>query len=195
LSERKRRSNLDNPQGAAGRHGSPGVRAVFDLGGAAVKRTSRRAAIAAVGVTASAVAVTAALASPPSGFRPTNLVDEAELKALVHVNSDRIKFQTKEPVDVRVQTVTFDAHGFSGWHHHPGIVIVAVKSGAVTVTHGECKGTVYGIGAPNGSAFVEYGDEPAEVRNKTNKPAKLYATFIAPDADPGVFRIEDEPIC
>ena len=66
-----------------------------------MKRTSRRAAIAAVGVTASAVAVTAALASPPSGFRPTNLVDEAELKALVHVNSDRIKFGASSELGVK----------------------------------------------------------------------------------------------
>jgi hypothetical protein len=34
--------------------------------------------------------------------------------------------------------------------------------------------------------FVEHGDEPGQVRNKTAKPAKLYATFVAPDADPGV---------
>jgi len=159
-----------------------------------VKRTRRRAAVAAVGVTASAVAVTAALASPPSGFHPTNLVDEAELKAPIHVNSDRIKLQTKEPVDVRVQTVTFDAHGFSGWHHHPGIVIVAVKSGAVTVLDADCNASTYGPGQPSGSVFVESGDEPGEVRNLTDEPATVYATLVAPDADPTLFRIDDAPV-
>lgn len=159
-----------------------------------MKRTRRRAAVAAVGVAAGAVAVTAALASPPSGFHPTNLVDEAELKAPVHVNSDRIKFKTKDPVDVRVQTVTFDPHGFSGWHHHPGIVIVAVKSGAVTVLDADCNASTYGPGQPSGSVFVESGDEPGEVRNLTDEPATVYATFVAPDADPPVFRIEDAPV-
>jgi len=75
------------------------------------------------------------------------------------------------------------------------MVIVAVQTGAVTVVHADCNGTTYGVGSPNGSVFVESGDEPGEVRNATDQPAKLYATFVAPDADPGVFRIEDAPIC
>jgi hypothetical protein len=39
--------------------------------------------------------------------------------------------------------------------------------------------------------FIESGDVPGEVRNTTDQAAKIYATFVAPDADPGVFRIED----
>ena len=50
-----------------------------------------------------------------------------------------------------------------------------------------------GVGDARGPR--EHGDHPGQVRNKTAKPAKLYATFVAPDADPGVFRVEDEPIC
>jgi quercetin dioxygenase-like cupin family protein len=159
-----------------------------------VKHTRRRAAAAAVGVTATVVAVTAALASPPFGFHTTNLVDEAELNAPVHVNSDGVKFKTKEAADIRVQAVSFDPHGVSGWHHHPGIVIIAVKSGTLTVLDAHCNATTYGPGQPSGSAFVESGDEPGEVRNLTDEPAMAYATFVAPDADPPVFRIEDEPV-
>jgi quercetin dioxygenase-like cupin family protein len=160
-----------------------------------VKHARRRAAVAAVGVAASAVAVTAALASPPLGFHPTNLVAEAELPAPVHLTSDSIKFKTKEPVDVRVQSVTIDPGGRSGWHHHPGMVVVAVETGTVTVLDAACNASTYGPGSPNGSVFIESGDEPGEVRNTTDKPATVYATFIAPDADPGVFRIEDAPAC
>ena len=159
-----------------------------------MKLTRRRAAIAAVGVTASAVAATAALASPPLGFHAVNLVGEAQLPGPVHVNSDRVKFQTKDPADVRVQEVTFDAHGVSGWHHHPGIVIVAVKSGTLTVFDADCNATTYGPGQRRGSVFVESGDEPGEVRNLTDEPATAYATFVAPDANPPVFRIEDAPV-
>jgi len=36
-----------------------------------------------------------------------------------------------------------------------------------------------------GSVFVESGDEPHEARNLTDQPATVYATFLAPDADPG----------
>jgi quercetin dioxygenase-like cupin family protein len=164
-------------------------------GGAAVKYARKRAVVATVGFAVCGVAAAAAVASPPFQFFATNLVAEAELTQRVHLNSDRVKFQTKGPVDVRVQEVNVAPGGRSGWHHHPGMVIVAVQTGAVTVVHSDCSGTTYGVGSPNGSVFVESGDEPAEVRNATDQPAKLYATFVAPDADPGVFRIEDAPIC
>jgi hypothetical protein len=158
-----------------------------------VTHTRRSAAGAAVALAASAVAVTAAIGSMPSGFHAENLVD-AQLMAPVHVNHDGIKFKTKKPADLRVQKVTFDAHGYSGWHHHPGVVIVAVKSGTVTVLDSDCHATAYGPGQPSGSVFVETEDEPGEVRNLTDEPATVYATFVAPHADPPVFRIEDAPV-
>ena len=157
-----------------------------------MKHARRRAAIATTALAASAVAVTAALASPPLGFHATNLVAEAEHPAPVHLNSDGIKLKTKSPVDVRVQSVTIDPGGRSGWHHHPGMVVVAVQTGTVTVLDASCHATTYGPGSPNGSAFIESGDNPGEVRNTTDQPATVYATFIAPDADPGIFRIEDD---
>jgi hypothetical protein len=160
-----------------------------------VKFVRKRAAVATVAFAVCGVAAAAAVASPPFQFFATNLVGEAELTERVHINSDRVKFKTKGPVDVRVQEVTVAPGGRSGWHHHPGMVIVAVQTGAVTVVDADCNTTTYGVGSPNGSAFVESGDQPGEVRNATDQPAKLYATFIAPDADPGVFRIEDDPIC
>jgi quercetin dioxygenase-like cupin family protein len=156
-----------------------------------VKLASKRAGVATVGAAACGVVAAAALASPPSGFTPTNLVPEAEIAESFHVNSDRIKLQTKSPADVRVQRVDIAPGGRSGWHHHPGVVIVAVETGTVTYVDSDCQATSYGAGSPNGSVFVESGDEPHEARNLTDQPATVYATFVAPDADPGVFRIED----
>src|SRR5919202_307943 len=150
-----------------------------------MKHARHRAAVATLGVAASAIAATAALASPPFGFNATNLVAEAEL-----------------PAPVRVQSVTIDPRsssnpggGNSGWHHHPGMVLVAVQTGTVTVLDSACHATDYGPGSPNGSVFVESGDDPGEVRNTTDHPTTVYATLIAPDADPPVFRVEDEPAC
>jgi quercetin dioxygenase-like cupin family protein len=159
----------------------------------AVKHARKRAVAATVGFAVCGVVAAVAVASPPFRFTATNLVAEAEMPNPVHVNSDRVKFQTKDPVDVRVQEVKFGPHGFSGWHHHPGIVIVAIKKGTLTVVDANCNETTYGPSSPNGSVFVESGDAPGEVRNETDQPAKAYATFVAPDVDPGVFRIEDSP--
>jgi quercetin dioxygenase-like cupin family protein len=164
----------------------------------AVKHAPKRAVAATVGFAVCGVVVAVAVASPPFKFSATNLVAEAEMPNPVHVNSDRVKFQTKDPVDVRFQEINIEPGGRSGWHHHPGVVIVAVKEGTVTFVDGaDCSATTYGAGSPNGSAFIEAGDAPGEARNmSTDQPAKVYATFVAPDEDPGVFRIEDAPgIC
>lgn len=153
----------------------------------------REILVACVGAVTLGASAVVAFASPPSGITTTTVVPEAELAKRVHLNHDGIKLKTKRPTDVRVQTLTFDPGGRTGWHHHPGIVVVAVQSGLVTVFDSHCDATTYGPGSPNGSAFTEAEDDPMEVRNQTGAPATVYATFVAPDADPPVFRIEDEP--
>ena len=157
------------------------------------KRNHRRLVIAAVGVAMVGTVAAVAFGSSGSGRVTTLLVAKADNDETVKLNSDRIKFQTKGPTDVRVQTITFAPGGYSGWNHKPGFAIVAVKSGEVTVFDAECNLKAYGPSSPNGAVFVEYGDEPAEVRNMTSAPATVYATLVAPDADPPVFRIEDDP--
>jgi len=142
-------------------------------------------ALSAAGLAAAAAV---ALGSPGVGFHPENLVT-ANLPSDVKINSDRIKFQTKDPTDVRVQRIVIDPGGYSGWHHHPGIVIVSVLSGQVTFTNSDCSSTTYGPGLPAGSSFVESGDDPGQASSVGG--ATVYATFVAPHAVPPVFRIED----
>ena len=113
----------------------------------------------------------------------------ANFDEAVQVNSDRVKLQTKGPTDVRVQKLNVSPGGFSGWHHHPGLVIVTVASGTLTYTTSDCESKTYGPGLPNGAVFVESGDKPAQASSTTG--ATLYATYIAPSADPFVFRIDD----
>jgi hypothetical protein len=134
-----------------------------------------------------------AVASLSSGFVSTNLVADATNNDVVHLNSDRIKFQTKDRTHIRVQQVNFDAGGQSGWHHHPGFVLVAVKTGQLTVFDANCNSETYGPGLPNGASFTEYGDSPLNVRDLTTEPALAYATLVVEDASPAVFRIEDDP--
>jgi hypothetical protein len=149
------------------------------------------AALAGVGVIATFAAV--ALGSMGTNFTPTTLVT-GYLADKIQENSDRVKFQTKDPTDVRVQNIVIGAGGNSGWHHHPGIVIATVLSGQVTFTHSDCSSTTYGQGLAAGSVFVEGGDDPG--RASSVGGATLYATFVAPHVDPPagpVFRIEDAP--
>src|SRR5438128_1428033 len=126
-----------------------------------VLRSRKRLTVALVGFAAVGTCTAVALGSAGSGFSPTTLVT-ANFDKLVQTNSDRVKFQTKDPTDVRVQQIAIGAGGFSGWHHHPGFVIVAVASGSVTWTKADCSSTTYGPGLPDGSVFVESGDEPGQ---------------------------------
>jgi hypothetical protein len=157
-----------------------------------VLRSRKRKWVAAtVGVAVIGTLVAAvALGSPGSGTTSTNLVT-ANFDHTVHFNSDRIKFQTKDATDVRVQQIVFAAGGFSGWHHHPGIIIVAVQSGAVTLMDSDCNSVTYGPGLPDGAVFVEGGDDPVQASSANG--ATVYVTYVAPDANPPVFRIEDDP--
>src|SRR5262249_5846887 len=153
----------------------------------------RRSLTAAVAVAVVGTVAAVALGSPGSGRVTTLLVAQADNNQTIHLNSDRIKFQTKDPTDVRVQTITFAPGGYSAWNHKPGFAIVAVQRGGVPQSYSQCTGTTSGPDSPNGAVFVEYGDEPEEVRNTSSAPATVYATLVAPHADPAVFRIEDDP--
>ncbi len=154
-----------------------------------VLRSKKKWAAATVGIAVVGALATVALAShTSSGVVGTNLVT-GNFNETVHLNSDRIKFQTKDPTMVRVQRLVFSPGGVSGWHHHPGILISTVESGAVTLTQSDCSSKTYGPGLPNGAVFSEGGDEPVQASSATG--ATLYVTFVAPRTDPPVFRIED----
>jgi len=155
-------------------------------------RLRKKWVAATVGVAVVGTFAAVAFGSGSLLFTSTPLVT-ANLDNTVHLNSDRIKFQTKGPTDVRIRMITFDPGGYSGWHHDPGFALVTVKSGEMTEVDSQCNATTYGPNSPNGAVFVEYGDEPGDVRNASSAPATIYSTVVAPDADPAVFRIEDDP--
>jgi quercetin dioxygenase-like cupin family protein len=115
----------------------------------------------------------------------------ADLDHKVKISSDGVKLQTKKRTDVRVQRFEFAAGGYTGWHHHPGMAIIAVETGSLTFWDAKCRAKTYGPGQPNGSVFAESGDEPGQVTSSDG--GSSYVTYVAPSADPPVFRIEDDP--
>jgi hypothetical protein len=79
----------------------------------------------------------------------------------------------------------------SGWHNHPGVIIVTLESGSVTVMDSSCNSVTYGRGLPDGVVFVEGGDDPLQVTSASG--ATEYAMQIALAAKPSVSRVEDDP--
>jgi quercetin dioxygenase-like cupin family protein len=135
-----------------------------------------------------AAGATIALANTGTLITTTILGHRATLSDSVQVNQDRIKFQTKDATAVLVQTITFDKHGTSGWHFHPGVVIVVVESGQVTTHDANCQTATYGAH----QSFVESGTEPFMVSNESSTDrAVVYATLVVLAGSP--FRIETAP--
>jgi quercetin dioxygenase-like cupin family protein len=83
------------------------------------------------------------------------------------------------PSDVLEALLVFQPGAETGWHMHPGPVVVVVKSGALTETHSNGCTTVH----PAGSAFFESPGEVHNAANKTSGAAEVYATFLSPAGD------------
>ena len=153
----------------------------------------RATLLVTVGVTVLALLallVGAALATTPKGVTPTPLTRatlgkfEAENKG-IEVESQRTS------ADFALAKVVIEPGGTTGWHHHPGVALVSVNSGAVTEYDKNCDKSVYKAG----EGFVESNGEVHVVRNRGNANAVLYVTFIVPTKTPadGLVILDPKP--
>jgi quercetin dioxygenase-like cupin family protein len=94
------------------------------------------------------------------GFSDANSVD-------LHVNG---------PSDALTADLVFQPGAETGWHYHPGPVVVIIKSGALTETHSNGCVTVH----PAGSVFFEKADVIHNAANQTGVVTEVYATFLFP---------------
>ena len=76
--------------------------------------------------------------------------------------------------------LVFQPGGDTGWHTHPGPVVVVVKNGALTEYHRNGCITVH----PAGSVFFEKKDEVHRAINQTGGAVEVYVTFISPAGAP-----------
>jgi quercetin dioxygenase-like cupin family protein len=144
-----------------------------------MKRTLLHGTVLAI--VAIATVTTAVLATGPVGQTASGLV-AGTLTSISAINTDRIKFQTKGDVDVAMFTVTYDPSGTSGWHTHPGFLLVTVKTGAVLRQIGCAAPVQYGPG----DTFVESDEQPAgRVSNASDSVAAvLQVTQVVPRGSP-----------
>ena len=103
----------------------------------------------------------------------------------IHSKADGYDVQLKshDNTDIAVSTIAIAPGGHSGWHTHPGPVLVVVKTGEVTFYHGDdraCSPTRY----PAGTAFVEEGGRVGIARNEGAVEATTVVTFFVPAGGP-----------
>lgn len=152
--------------------------------------TRRLVLVGSVLALAAAVLVTGvAIATPGSSLASSALLADGTFVNTINVNSDPIKFRTKDQVEVLQVSQTANPGFTSGWHAHTGVVLVNVTAGSLTFHAADC--TVTTVSA--GQGYLESPGEPILARNEGGITAAWVTTQIIPvgaarrvDVDPGL---------
>lgn len=100
-----------------------------------------------------------------------------------------VEVEAPNPLDVAVQSITFQPGGHSGWHGHPGPVFIQVVSGTMTFYESDDPSCTP-IVRTAGQGFLDTGDHAHIARNETGTPATNVVTYFAP---PGAALRIDKP--
>ena len=157
--------------------------------------TKRRLALLVI-VAAVAIALAGAtLATPPSGIVSATVLARAGFADPVDIKF-KVRGQHQDIVHVRnaqetvVQQFILGPGGTTGWHSHPGPVVVLVKTGELTLYSSDdptCTGRTYSAG----QAFIDSGQGHVHMaRNLSlSENTELWVTYF--DVPPGgPFRID-----
>lgn len=139
------------------------------------------------------IAAAAALATPGSGGSVVTLA-AGTFDERLNINHDGIKLQTRKPVDVVMQEITWAPGATSGWHSHPGVVLVLVKSpaegqppGILEYHRADCTTQTLTVG----DVLIESSERPAVLHNHGATSVVVDVTFVVPTGVP--LRIDFEP--
>jgi quercetin dioxygenase-like cupin family protein len=103
----------------------------------------------------------------------------------VHSKVDKydVELKSHDNTDIVVANIVVTPAGHSGWHYHPGPALVVVKTGAITIYHGDdptCSPTAH----PAGTSFIEEGGMVHIARNQGAVETTLVTTYFAPAGSP-----------
>lgn len=159
--------------------------------------SSKARALGAVGVAAGFLVVVGTalgtqgmgLLSGPVHARGT--LDPTTGNNLVINSKSGVHVKTQGSVDLVTQEITFAPGGHTGWHSHPGPVLVTVKAGSLQLFYANdegCQGTIYQAG----DSFIDRGDERVHIaRASPFVTTVLWATYFVPgEAGTTPFRID-----
>jgi len=162
-------------------------------------RTSiRLAAAAAAAFLVLFTIVSATMGTPGSGVISApilargDFIDQVDVKVKLETARGTVVSNAPNAGEVIVQEITIAPNGTTGWHSHPGPVVVVVKAGALTYVReeaGACLETVYAAG----TAFVDPGQGHVHTAfNRGTENLVLYATYF--DVPAATSPRIDEPV-
>lgn len=155
-----------------------------------MKRIATVSALVALIALATFVAVTRA--EGPSGVTATILArgtfDPFNVRSNPHGPIADFRAFSTQPIDVIVRQHDYAAHSTTGWHQHPGPILITVTKGQLTYYELDDPCTPHVVTAGHG--FVDTGGGHV-VHNETDQPAQDISVITAPVG--GVFRTNIDP--
>src|SRR5687767_4303564 len=152
--------------------------------------------IASVAIVAAfSAAAVAAVLTPGAGilsapvFARASFTDPTDIKFKIKDGSEEV-IHVPEAAETVIQQIVIAPGGHTGWHSHPGPVVVLVRSGQLSFYDSDdptCTARTYSAG----QAFVDSGQGHVHIaRNEsTTENLELWATYF--DVPPGgAFRID-----
>lgn len=143
-----------------------------------IRLSAAAAALLVVGVAGTA------LGTPGSGVLSAPILARGDFTQAVDVkfkigtDLGTVVSNAPDAGEVVVQQITIAPGGTTGWHSHPGPVVVVVTAGALTFVdeeHGVCTETTYSAG----TAFVDPGQGHAHTAfNRGTGNLELIATYF-----------------
>jgi quercetin dioxygenase-like cupin family protein len=97
-------------------------------------------------------------------------------------SDEGVRIRAKGPTDVVFAEITIEPGGATGWHTHPGPLVVAVRSGTLTRYLADCRTEI----STAGDSFIE----PAGGRavhmgvNRGSEPVVLLVSYVVPAGGP-----------
>jgi len=102
------------------------------------------------------------------------VLDEIDVK--FETDTYELEIKTEGLSDALVRNYTIVPGGHTGWHSHPGAVLVMITAGTMTKEEADGTTAVY----PAGTGFVEPGGAVHIARNLGDSDLKLTAFFLIP---------------
>ena len=137
---------------------------------------------------------TFAFATPPAGVVSNVIVARGVTVGPVKEHADvgnswTVNLEDKGQSEFYFQDLVVGPGGYTGWHSHPGLLLITVKEGSVEFYDKECAKHIYAAG----QSFME-GAEPHAAMNRGTGNARLLVAYIVKKGEPR--RIEaPEPTC
>src|SRR5438034_8679572 len=120
-----------------------------------------------------------------AGFTPT-VLSRGNL-GTYHIQSKAgdydAELKSHDNTDIVVAKIVVTPRGHSGWHYHPGPVLVTVASGTITFYMGDDPTSSPHV-HPAGTTFFENGGMVGIARNEGTVEATVVATFFVPAGSP-----------